>query len=91
MGSKRLGPERGQGPWELEGSQHLEAHLLGLLRIHGSHMLVVPQGVPLLLLLCPQVAPQCQQDALCLWKGWTLPGLPQAFSPSALFPHGSHT
>lgn len=58
-----------QGFGELEKSEHLEAHLLGLLRIHSSHVLVVSQRVPLLLLLCTQVAPQGQQDTLWLWKG----------------------
>lgn len=69
MGSRRLGSEGQQGVWELDESEHLEAHLLGLLRVHGSHVLVVPQCVPLLLLLCTQVAPQGQQDALRLWNG----------------------
>lgn len=51
---------------------YLKAHLLGLLRIHGGHVLVVPQGVPLLLLLCTQVAPQGHQNSLSLWKGLKL-------------------
>lgn len=68
MGSQTLGSEGWQDIWELEGSEHLEAHLLGLLRIHSSHVLVVPQCVSLFLLLCSQVTPQGQQDALCLWK-----------------------
>lgn len=61
--------QREQGIRELGKSEHLEAHLLGLLGLHGSHMLVVSQCVPLLLLLCTQIAPQGQQDTLWLWKG----------------------
>lgn len=48
------------------GPEHLEAHLLGLLGVHSSHMLVMPQRVPLLLLLGAQVTAQGQQDALGL-------------------------
>ena len=69
MGSKRPGSEGQLSTRELEESEHLEAHLLGLLGVHSSHVLVVPQRVPLLLLLCSQVAPQGQQDSLWLWKG----------------------
>lgn len=65
---------------ELEESEHLEAHLLGLLGLHGSHVLVVSQGVPLLLLLCTQVAPQGQQDTLWLWEGGRLPRTTPALS-----------
>lgn len=64
-----MGSEGQQGIWELEESEHLEAHLLGLLGVHSSNVLVMSQRVPLLLLLCSQVAPQGQQDALWLWKG----------------------
>lgn len=54
---------------------YLKAHLLGLLRIHCGHVLVVPQSVPLLFLLGAQVAPQGHQNSLSLWKG---PRLSQA-------------
>ena len=91
MGPWRLGSEGQQGIWEPGASEHLEAHLLGLLRIHGSHVLVVPQRVPSFLLLCTQVTPQGQQDALCLWKGQRLPRpAPDLFTHRPC-PHGSHT
>lgn len=91
MGSQTQGSKGERGIRELEGSEHLEAHLLGLLRVHSSHVLEMPQRVPLLLLLGPQVTPQCQQDALRLGKGRRLPGpAPDLLTP-ALCPRSSHT
>lgn len=69
----RLGPE---------ACLYLKAHLLGLLGVHSGHVLVVPQGVPLLLLLGPQVAPQGRQNSLSLREGTkTVSADPKTSSP----------
>lgn len=45
---------------------HLEFHLLSLLGVNGHNMLVMPQRVSAVLLLCSHVALQCLQHTLWL-------------------------
>lgn len=75
-----------QGIWGPEARGYLKAHLLGLLGVHSRHVLVVPQGVSLLLLLCSQVAPQGRQNPLRLWEGPRLPRLDPTSSPLQFAP-----
>lgn len=70
-------------------------HLLGLLGVHGSHVLVVAQRVLLLLLLHAQVTPQGLQDPLGLWTEQRLLGPAAALcappsAPRGPFPWPSH-